>query len=86
MFPSPFGVFSFQIKKEILSAEELPVSVPFRGLIFPNFYNWFFVPFLAPVSVPFRGLIFPNIMKAMHERYENVSVPFRGLIFPNYQR
>ncbi len=38
VFPSPFGVLSFQIFRffKRRDLQNLHVSVPFRGLIFPN--------------------------------------------------
>ena len=58
------------------------VSVPFRGISFPNPFCGGFCAFGLYVSVPFRGISFPNGMRIIL-CCMRVSVPFRGISFPN---
>ena len=61
------------------------VSVPFRGLLIPNYAFGYLDIFFWLVSVPFRGLLIPNkyLLILMCLDFLTVSVPFRGLLIPN---
>ena len=62
------------------------VSVPSRGILFPNLYGCTFQAAIrkANVSVPSRGILFPNDFQAFYQRHWSyVSVPSRGILFPN---
>ena len=59
------------------------VSVPFRGISFPN-TAYCSMAATTKVSVPFRGISFPNLeYDIKHTENLQVSVPFRGISFPN---
>ena len=64
LFPSPLGVAYFQIFKMKTSKEmmmESFVSVPSRGILFPNKNCYIMIESGAKtVSVPSRGILFPN--------------------------
>ena len=63
----------------------MKVSVPSRGILFPNIYKhiWFLKD-LKTVSVPSRGILFPNsFIIDGYSTNVTVSVPSRGILFPN---
>ena len=84
-FPSPSGASHFLIVVCHTTRSRYIVSVPFRGISFPNITaDRQIIPILSSVSVPFRGISFPNfIMDIRYYMSLNVSVPFRGISFPN---
>ena len=59
------------------------VSVPSRGILFPN-KNSSNYEDLRCVSVPSRGILFPNKNSSNYEDLRCVSVPSRGILFPNH--
>ena len=60
------------------------VSVPSRGILFPNLCS-FSASYSKIVSVPSRGILFPNnfFQKTVDILAHQVSVPSRGILFPN---
>ena len=86
-FPSPLGVSYFQMMTEIFDKTFDEVSVPSRGILFPNSAYWFqCTSIINWVSVPSRGILFPNGGKQQFNEVfgrEKVSVPSRGILFPN---
>ena len=60
MFPSPLGVSYFQIEKGKIMKTLMPVSVPSRGILFPNTLSIILLILILTVSVPSRGILFPN--------------------------
>ena len=85
-FPSPLGVSYFQMMTEIFDKTFDEVSVPSRGILFPNSIFAFISSnsFLV-VSVPSRGILFPNSAYWFQctSIINWVSVPSRGILFPN---
>ena len=84
-FPSPLGASYFQIKKNTTNKNSRRVSVPSRGILFPNAISARLASRIFLVSVPSRGILFPN--NRLHcnwlRRFFRVSVPSRGILFPN---
>ena len=71
MFPSPLGVSYFQIKEgNNLRRNMTVVSVPSRGILFPNMRNnqWYRLREVK-VSVPSRGILFPNKVYFSYRKY-----------------
>ena len=59
-FPSPLGASYFQIKKNTTNKNSRRVSVPSRGILFPNAISARLASRIFLVSVPSRGILFPN--------------------------
>ena len=76
-FPSPSGASHFQIftGKDGFRNPTGTVSVPFRGISFPNLEGVKLVAVVS-VSVPFRGISFPNIVIRIGFK---MSISFRPL-------
>ena len=84
-FPSPLGVSYFQIIiGQIWHYWHISVSVPSRGILFPNNGEKMQIDDKMIVSVPSRGILFPNSYVLWYSRWlPRVSVPSRGILFPN---
>ena len=63
----------------------MSVSVPSRGILFPNNMKKFICTAVTFVSVPSRGILFPNSVSSRCRIIWSfsVSVPSRGILFPN---
>ena len=60
------------------------VSVPSRGILFPNYFKMIITQKSVLVSVPSRGILFPNNRRKKHDKErKTVSVLSRGILFPN---
>ena len=74
-----------EIHKKLLPPAGRPnVSVPLRGMLFPEKYSKQLAKLKNKVSVPLRGMLFPEQAKEpLYLRIDkNVSVPLRGMLFP----
>ena len=60
-FPSPLGASYFQIDVAVYPYLPLTVSVPSRGILFPNGGVHVSYGVIDLVSVPSRGILFPNM-------------------------
>ena len=61
VFPSPLGVSYFQMGLGLnFLIGSYIVSVPSRGILFPNTNMKLLLIDTRPVSVPSRGILFPN--------------------------
>ena len=86
-FPSPLGVSYFQIVvKAATCTEEGTVSVPSRGILFPNALEVWMKNRRNEFPSPL-GVSYFQIAVAMSSIIANaknkVSVPSRGILFPN---
>ena len=61
----------------------ITVSVPSRGILFPNLSADVALKVITKVSVPSRGILFPNLNLTLMMDFVYVSVPSRGILFPN---
>ena len=61
----------------------MKVSVPSRGILFPNLSADVALKVITKVSVPSRGILFPNLNLTLMMDFVYVSVPSRGILFPN---
>ena len=83
-FPSPIGESYFSIIAVLTTKQKrkMPVSVPYRGILFFNKPQKI-TGNRKTVSVPYRGILFFNGRKANERNDKRVSVPYRGILFFN---